>query len=235
MDKKLEKYINYVANSLFEDTIIDHYNKILKLPFYLSTTSIQFLIDIGYGDYSPRFLSDESIIKYLTSIYGIENNKIKKEVWNKYLKKLESNLLKNESVMINENTKKEKYFEIIISEILSDKSYSWRDFDAQTGGHKWGKINSGIEDVAKLYGIDSREDIKQLKNLFISEVLNLPKPNQRIRLIHMDDPYTNLVKGSEGTVKGYTNDPYGFVMDVKWDNKSGLSLIVGEDKWEVLS
>jgi len=133
------------------------------------------------------------------------------------------------------NSKKEKYFEIIIDEILSNKDYGWRDFDAQTGGHKWGKVSRHIEDVAKLYGIDSREDVKQLKNLFISKTLNLPKPNQRIRLIHIDDPYTQLSPGSEGTVKGYTNDPYGFLMDVKWDNKSNLSLIIDEDKWEVLS
>ena len=133
------------------------------------------------------------------------------------------------------NSKKEKYFEIIIDEILSNKDYGWRDFDAQTGGHKWGKVSRHIEDAAKLYGIDSREDIKQLKDLFISKILNLPKPNQRIRLTHIDDPYTQLSPGSEGTVKGYTNDPYGFLMDVKWDNKSNLSLIIDEDKWEVLS
>lgn len=133
------------------------------------------------------------------------------------------------------NSKKEKYFEIILKQVLSDKNYGWRDFDFQTGGHRWGKINSGIENVAKLYGIDSIEDIKQLKDLFISEVLNLPKPKQRISLIHMDDPYSNLVKGSEGTVLGYTNDAYGFLMNVKWDNGSSLALIVGEDKWEVLS
>jgi hypothetical protein len=133
------------------------------------------------------------------------------------------------------NSKKEKYFDIILKQVLSDKNYGWRDFDFQTGGHRWGKINSSIEDVAKLYGIDSIEDIKQLKDLFISEVLNLPKPKQRIRLIHMDDPYSNLVKGSEGTVLGYSNDAYGFLMNVKWDNGSSLNLIVGEDKWEVLS
>ena len=133
------------------------------------------------------------------------------------------------------NSKKEKYFEIILKQVLSDENYGWRDFDFQTGGHRWGKINSGIERVAKLYGIDSREDIKQLKDLFISEVLNLPKPKQRISLTHMDDPYTNLVKGSEGTVLGYSNDAYGFLMNVKWDNGSSLALIVGEDKWEVLS
>ena len=48
------------------------------------------------------------------------------------------------------NSKKEKYFEIIIKQVLSDKNYGWRDFDFQTGGHRWGKINSGIENVAKL-------------------------------------------------------------------------------------
>ncbi len=133
------------------------------------------------------------------------------------------------------NSKKEKYFEIILKQVLSDKNYGWRDFDFQTGGHRWGKINSGIENVAKLYGINSIEDIKQLKDFFISEVLNLPKPEQRIRLIHMDDPYSNLVKGSEGTVLGYSNDAYGFLMNVKWGNGSNLNLIVGEDKWEVLS
>ena len=133
------------------------------------------------------------------------------------------------------NSKKEKYFEIIIDGILSDKDYDWRDFDAKTGGHKWGKVSRHIEDVAAVYGIQSQVDTRYLKDLFISKTLNLPKPNQRIRLTHIDDPYTNLVKGSEGTVTGYFNDPYGFVMDVKWDNGSSLSLVIGEDKWEVLS
>ena len=132
------------------------------------------------------------------------------------------------------NSKKEKYFEIIIDGILSDKDYDWRDFDSKTA-RRWGEVSRHIEDVAAVYGIQSQVDMKYLKDLFISKTLNLPKPNQRIRLTHIDDPYTRLSPGSEGTVTGYSNDPYGFLMDVKWDNNSNLSLIIDEDKWEVLS
>ncbi len=78
------------------------------------------------------------------------------------------------------NSKKEKYFEIILKQVLSDKNYGWRDFDFQTGGHRWGKINSGIENVAKLYGIDSREMLNNLKIYLFLKYLIYPNQNKEL-------------------------------------------------------
>ena len=232
MNKKLEKYINYVVNALFEDTIIDHYNKILKLPFYLSTTSIQFLIDIGYGDYAPIFLSDEGIIKYLTSNYGIENKEIKKEVWNKYLKKLESNLLKNESVMINENTKKEKLKSIIINDLLERFPMDRKKSKSFYLNEYYQKIYNVLSNE---YGIDDRKTIEMFKNMFLSMSLDLPMIGTKIELDYTDDPFTNLKSGDTGVVTNYNGTPWGWQLGVKWDNGSSLQLIPDLDKWKVLS
>ncbi len=53
----------------------------------------------------------------------------------------------------------------------------------------------------------------------------------RVRLIRMEDPYTNLKKGDEGTIQG--EDGSGHVL-VKWDNGSSLSLLPDIDEYEVL-
>ena len=54
---------------------------------------------------------------------------------------------------------------------------------------------------------------------------------KRIKLIHMEDKYTNLKEGDEGTIKGV--DGIGQIM-VKWDNGSSLSIIPEIDKFEIL-
>jgi hypothetical protein len=54
---------------------------------------------------------------------------------------------------------------------------------------------------------------------------------KRIYLIKMDDPYTNLKPGDEGTCTG-VDDMSQLLM--KWDNGSTLNLIPGEDKWKVI-
>ncbi len=54
----------------------------------------------------------------------------------------------------------------------------------------------------------------------------------RIRLVHTDDPYTELTNGSLGTKLGERIDPYGdLIVRVKWDNGSSMSLIDGHDTW----
>jgi hypothetical protein len=232
MDKKLEKYITYVVNDLFENTEIVHYNKIIKLPFYLSTTSTQFLIDIGYGDYTPRFLSDESIIKYLISNYGIENKEIIQEVWKKYLKRLESDLLKNENVMINENTKKEKLKSIIINDLLEKFPMNRKTRESFYLNEYYQKINDVLSNE---YGIDDRKDIEMFKNMFLSMSLDLPMIGTKIELDYTDDPFTNLKSGDTGVVTEYNGTPWGWQLGVKWDNGSSLQLIPDIDKWKVLS
>lgn len=54
---------------------------------------------------------------------------------------------------------------------------------------------------------------------------------ERVKLIRMEDPYTDLKKGDMGTIVG--KNPFGDLM-VKWDNGSNLSLIPNIDEYEVL-
>jgi hypothetical protein len=53
----------------------------------------------------------------------------------------------------------------------------------------------------------------------------------RVKLIRMEDPYTDLKSGDEGTIEG--KDGLGHLL-VKWDNGSSLSLIPGIDEFEIL-
>lgn len=58
----------------------------------------------------------------------------------------------------------------------------------------------------------------------------------RIKLTYTDDQYTKLVAGDEGTVVRTRKDAFGdgMILDVDWDSGSTMSLIEGEDQWEVL-
>lgn len=53
----------------------------------------------------------------------------------------------------------------------------------------------------------------------------------RVRLIHMDDPYSRLEPGDEGSVIGV--DDIGTI-HVKWDNGSTLGVVFGEDRCKKL-
>jgi hypothetical protein len=55
--------------------------------------------------------------------------------------------------------------------------------------------------------------------------------NKRVRLIRMEDPYTNLKMGDEGTIEG--EDSMGQIL-VKWDNGSTLSLIPEIDEYQII-
>lgn len=65
--------------------------------------------------------------------------------------------------------------------------------------------------------------------------MNEPMIGERIALIHTNDPYTQLVPGSEGTVRYVRFDGSYNVISVKWDNGSQLSLIEGKDSYLILS
>ena len=55
--------------------------------------------------------------------------------------------------------------------------------------------------------------------------------NKRVKLIRMEDPYTDLKKGDEGTITG--KDSLGQIL-VKWDNGSTLSLIPEIDEYQII-
>ena len=62
--------------------------------------------------------------------------------------------------------------------------------------------------------------------------VNPVRPGSRVELIHMDDPYTDLKRGDQGTVD-FIDDAN--VIHVKWDNGSGLGLLDDVDTYKVLS
>lgn len=53
---------------------------------------------------------------------------------------------------------------------------------------------------------------------------------KRVKLIRMEDPYTDLKPGDEGTIRGV--DGIGQIM-VNWDNGSPLSLIPDFDEYYI--
>ena len=54
---------------------------------------------------------------------------------------------------------------------------------------------------------------------------------KRVKLIRMEDPYTELKSGDEGVIMG--EDALGDIM-VKWDNGSTLKLIPNVDEYEIM-
>ena len=51
----------------------------------------------------------------------------------------------------------------------------------------------------------------------------------------MDDEWSNLKEGDEGTVLGYNPTPWGDTLMMHWDMGSGLDIDPNEDEYEVLS
>ena len=68
----------------------------------------------------------------------------------------------------------------------------------------------------------SREWVENIKKTY--------PPGTRIRLTHMEDPQA-VPDGTEGVVRGV--DDEGQIM-MKWDNGRTLSLVPGEDNFEVI-
>jgi len=61
------------------------------------------------------------------------------------------------------------------------------------------------------------------------------KKGDRVRLVSTSDRMTLLKRGDEGVVMSARIDPWGdFTISVKWDSGSSLSLISGEDYWQVI-
>lgn len=66
---------------------------------------------------------------------------------------------------------------------------------------------------------------------------DLVQINDRIQLIHTDDPYTKLRPGDLGTVDFIGKDVTGKVnqIGVKWDNKSSLMMLPGVDSFMIIA
>lgn len=70
-----------------------------------------------------------------------------------------------------------------------------------------------------MMNIPSRELIEMLRKSY--------PEGARVKLVHMEDPYSKLTSGTEGTVR--VVDDMGTV-HVNWDNGSSLGVVFGEDK-----
>lgn len=102
----------------------------------------------------------------------------------------------------------------------------------QSHDDNYHKIFSVLRDE---YGINDSKTLGNFYNLYLSKVLNLPLLGSKIELLFTDDPYTKLKPGDTGVVTGYKKTPWGFQLDINWDNGSSLQLIPNIDKWKVLS
>lgn len=62
------------------------------------------------------------------------------------------------------------------------------------------------------------------------------RKGDRIRLTHMGSDPDPMKPGEEGEVIGWNNggDPRFHQLWVKWDSGRGLSLLPGQDRWEVI-
>ena len=54
--------------------------------------------------------------------------------------------------------------------------------------------------------------------------------DKRVKLVRMEDPYTDLKPGSEGTIRG--EDDAGHIL-VNWDNGSSLNLCPDIDEYHI--
>jgi hypothetical protein len=61
----------------------------------------------------------------------------------------------------------------------------------------------------------------------LSQLKAFYTPGTRVRLVHMDDPYTKLTSGATGTVSFV--DDIGTV-HVNWDCGGSLGVLFGEDE-----
>jgi Domain of unknown function (DUF4314) len=66
----------------------------------------------------------------------------------------------------------------------------------------------------------------------LSKWKDSPLVGKRVRLEHTTDPYTKLRPGDEGVVDFI--DDAGTIF-VRWDDGSGLGLVLGEDRFAVVS
>ena len=69
--------------------------------------------------------------------------------------------------------------------------------------------------------------MKQVHPEMLKALRSYYPPGTRVELVRMDDPYTRLKPGDQGTVSFV--DDTGTVF-VNWDSGSGLGVVYGEDE-----
>lgn len=148
-------------------------------------------------------------------------------------------------ILKEEVSKKSKLIELIIKSTVREFSgedipttykhpkpyYSYSDLMTWIGV-------SGRDYITNTFGLTAKNDynlITYIEDSFYSIVTGLPQVGSRIRLIKMDDQWTKLKEGDEGTVLGYNPSPWGDLLMMKWDSGSGLDIDPNEDEYEVLS
>jgi len=83
MDKRKEKYINYVVDDMIKKTEIDYDQEKIKYPFSTSLPSSFFILPLFLSLYSP------SISKYVIERYGIHDNDVD-NTWDMYKERIQS-------------------------------------------------------------------------------------------------------------------------------------------------
>lgn len=64
----------------------------------------------------------------------------------------------------------------------------------------------------------------------------IPKPGDYIMCLHMEGE-TSVPPGTKGEVKKVVKDPFeddDYLIEMRWDNGSGLSLVTSTDAWRIL-
>mgnify|MGYP001599901285 CR=1 FL=1 len=91
MDRKIEKYINYVVDDMIKKTEIDYDQETITLPFLLPLTfnSFPFTHSIFTLSFPPNLFSI-----YIKNLYGIRDEEAQ-TIWDQYRNRIQT-LINNE-------------------------------------------------------------------------------------------------------------------------------------------
>ena len=90
MNKKLERYINYIVNDVLENTIIDMDKRFYKFPFMYSSVRFNMdVMDLTISIYSSPTNSNlfGHFYNYVNDMYGITPGEVM-TLWKRYIDKL---------------------------------------------------------------------------------------------------------------------------------------------------
>lgn len=73
--------------------------------------------------------------------------------------------------------------------------------------------------------------MNRMNEEILAKLKKIYPPGTRVELIHMDDPYTKIPKGTLGTV-AFVDDTG--TIHVAWDGYCSLGIVYGEDSCRVI-